>query len=194
MYKRLVFIDTVYHQSSPPAYIVDSFIGKLLHARGLDDNVESIRVVSFELLPLRLGILAVEFNILVTGLELFGNLGLNALVGRNDDPGGTIKLQELSQYKARRTSAEKENLNTDWRAKLIEAVYGTGSRFQESCLFIGEILYLVELLLFAEPRVYSMTTSRYEQTYYAMYSAKPPSIVTPRALKSSHKRDCPRRQ
>lgn len=137
MDKGLVLIDAIYHQSSSPAYIVDGFVREFLHPCSLHNDVESVRIFCFKRLPLRFRVLAVEFNVFVSSFEFLRNVHLDAFVGCDYNSGGTIELQELRQYKARRASAKKENLDTDWWVELIETMDSAGGGLQKSCLFVS---------------------------------------------------------
>jgi hypothetical protein len=149
MDQRLVLINTINHQRSAPPHVVDTLICQLLHPRGLHDYIKPIWVILLQLLPLCVGILPIQLNILVSRVELFGDIHLDTLVRCNDDPGGAVKLEELRKDKPGRASTKEEDFDADWRGEFVEAVDGTSSGFEEGGFFIGEVVDFVELFLLA---------------------------------------------
>lgn len=149
MHKRLVFIHTINHQGSSPPDIVNALIRQLLHARGFNDDIETVRVVLLELVPLCLRVLPVKFNIFVSGLEIFCNVHLDALIGSNDHSSSTIQFEELSKDKTRRTRAEEKNFNADLRVQLIEAMDSASGRLEKGRILVRKVLDLVHFLLWA---------------------------------------------
>lgn len=69
----------------------------------LDDthhNIKPSRIVLFQLLPLGRRVGAVELDIDVAGVKIFGELGFNTLVGCNHDLRSTVELEELCKNQA----------------------------------------------------------------------------------------------
>lgn len=119
VHQCLVLVHTVNHDCAAPPHIVDALLCKLLHTRRLDDDIESIRIVLLELLPLGARILAVKLDVLVPRFQLSRNVHLDALVRRNDDLVRAILLEQLGQDEASRARAEKQDINSDWRVELV---------------------------------------------------------------------------
>lgn len=95
------------------------------------DNVKSVLVIFFKLLPLSLRILPVQLDVDIGCIKLLGNVHLHALVGGNDNLRSTIEFQELGKDKTGWSSTEEENLNADRRVKLVESVNSTRGRLEE---------------------------------------------------------------
>ena len=107
MDQSLVLVDTVDHDSTTAANVVDRLLCELLNTGGLDHDVESVGVVLLELLPLRTRVLPVQFDVLIGGVELLCDVHLNALVRRNDDAVCSIQLEQLCEDQASRAGAEE---------------------------------------------------------------------------------------
>ncbi len=157
MYASLVLIDTIDHQRTASANVVDAFVGQLLHAGRFDDDIKPIRVVVLELLPLRFGVLSVELNVLVGGIKIFSNVHLYALVGSDNDTGCAIELQELGEDQASGSSTQEKDLYADRRCELVETVNGTSRGLKQSRLFVGKIFDLVEFMLRARRSLEQMS-------------------------------------
>lgn len=93
MYHRLVLIHAVNHDSAAPPHIVDAILRKLLHARRLHDDVEPIRVVLPELIPLRLRVLPVELDVLVARIKLPRDIHLDAFICGDHDAVRTVQFE-----------------------------------------------------------------------------------------------------
>ena len=102
-----VVVHTVDQDRPAPTDVVDAVLRHLLHTGGLDDDVEAVRVVLLELLPLRAGVLAVELDVLVAGEELLRDVHLYSFVGGNDDAVSTVQLQQLSENQTGRPCAKE---------------------------------------------------------------------------------------
>lgn len=149
---RLVLVDTVDHERAAAADVVDALLCELLDAGGLDDDVEPVRVGLLELLPLRAGVLPVELDVLVRGVQLLGDVHLDALVRGDDDAVRAVQLEQLGEDEARGARAEEEGLDADGRVELVEAVQSTGGGLEKSGFLVGEVVDLVALLLVAGRR------------------------------------------
>lgn len=60
-------------------------------------DIKSVGVVFLELSPLLPGVISVKFEVLVTGADFLGDLGFDALVGSDDNPGGAVQFQKLCE-------------------------------------------------------------------------------------------------
>lgn len=149
MHPRLVLVDSVEHQCASTPHVVDALISQLLHTGCFYDDVEPVWVVILELLPLRLGVLPVELDVLVTGVKVLGDIHLDALVRGDDDAGGAVKFEELCEDQTGGSSTEEENFDSDRGVKLVESVDGTCGRFKEGGILVTEVMDFVELLLLA---------------------------------------------
>lgn len=149
MHQGLIFVNTVDHQRAAPSNEVDAIVGQLLHTSSLNHDIKPVRVVVLQFLPLRIGALAVELDVLVTRVEVFGDVHLDALVRCNHDAGGAVELEELGQDEPSWAGPEHEHFDSDGGVELVESVDGACRRFKEGRLFIGEIVDLVEFFLLA---------------------------------------------
>lgn len=149
MHQGLVLVHAIDHQRTAPSNVVDAIVSQLLYTSSFDHDVEPIRVVVLEFLPLRVGVLAVELDVLVARVEIFRDIHLDALVCRDDDAGGAVELEELRQDEPGRAGAEQEHLNSDGGVELVEPMDGTCRRLEEGRLFVGEVVDLVEFFLLA---------------------------------------------
>jgi hypothetical protein len=140
---RLILVHAVYHQCSPTAYIVYRLISQLFNSCGLNNDVKTIRVVFFELGPLGLRILSVEFNVLIRGIELLGNLRFDAFVCSECDLPCPIQFKQLSEDETGRSCTNQKDLDTNGCIQFIESMNGTCSRFKERRLFVRKIVDLV---------------------------------------------------
>ena len=59
------------------------------------DDVESERIIFFDLVPLWIWIFSVQFNDDITGMDILCNLGFDAFVGCDHDLGGSVEFKEL---------------------------------------------------------------------------------------------------
>lgn len=80
MNESLVLIHAVNHECSTSTNVVDTVIRQLLDTSGLNNNVESIRIVILELLPLGTRVLTIKLDILIACVELLGNIHFYTLV------------------------------------------------------------------------------------------------------------------
>lgn len=96
------------------------------------------------------GVLPVEFDVLVSGVDLLGDVHLDALVSCENDPCGAVELEQLGEDKAGRASAEHENFDADWGIELVETMNGACSGFEKSGLLVGEVVDLVKFMLRAK--------------------------------------------
>lgn len=149
MHLRLVLVDTVDHEGAAATDVVDALLRKLLDARGLDDDVEAVRVVLLQLLPLRAGVLAVELDVLVAGVELLRDVHLHTLVCGDDDAVCAVQLEQLRKNETRWARTEEEDFDADWRVELVEAVQRACGGFEKRGLLVREVVDLVALLLVA---------------------------------------------
>lgn len=143
MDESLVGVDTVDHESSTPTNIVDRLVRQLLDTSGFNNDIEPVRVVLLQLRPLSLGVLPVELDVLVSGINLLGDVHLDALVGNEDDPRGTVELEKLGEDKARGASTKHENFDTNWGVELVETMDGACGGLEEGSFLIGEVIDLV---------------------------------------------------
>lgn len=116
---RLVLVHAVDHECSTTPDIVDALIRQFLHSRCLHNDIKPILVIVFQLLPLRFRVLPIQLNVLVTGVELLGNIHLDALVGCDDHPRCTVQLEELGEDETCGTGTENEDFNSDRRRQLV---------------------------------------------------------------------------
>jgi hypothetical protein len=110
------------------------------------------RVVLLDLLPLGLGVLTtspLEPDVLVTTVQLFGNVHLHPVVSGDDDLGSTVELQELGHTQTGRTGTEQEDLGSDLGLELVETVDGTRGGLEEGSLLIRDVGVLEDLGLVA---------------------------------------------
>lgn len=150
MHKRRLVIHPVNHQRPAPPYIVDALVRDLLHARRLDHDVEPVRVVLLQLLPLRGGVRAVELHVHVPAGELLRDVHLDALVRGDGDAVCAVELEELREDEPGRACAEHEDVDADGRGELVEPVHGAGGGLEERGFFVGEVVDFVDFVLFAE--------------------------------------------
>jgi len=101
------------------------------------------------LLPLWLGVLPIQLDVNVSRVEIFCNIHLDSLVGRDHDFGCAVQLKKLSKNEARRARAKQEDFDPNRRVQLVEAVDGAGGGFEQGRLFVTEIVNLVDFLLWA---------------------------------------------
>jgi hypothetical protein len=94
-------------------------------------------------------VLPVQLDILITAFELLRKVHLDALVGGDDDTGGTVEFEELCEDETCGSCAEDEAFDPDGRRELVEAVDGASSWLQQRSLFVGEVVDFVEFVLFA---------------------------------------------
>lgn len=144
---RRVGVHAVDHESTAAADVVDAVLRELLDTGGLDNHVEPVRVVLLQLLPLRPRVLPVELDVLVRGVQLLGDVHLDALVGRDGNAVRAVQLKQLSEDQAGRTGAEEQHVDTDWRVELIETVDGACRGLEKRGLLIGKVVDLVALAL-----------------------------------------------
>jgi hypothetical protein len=109
-------------------------------------DVKPIRVLLLQLLPLRLGVLPVQLDILVPCLELPRDLRFDALVRRDDHPRRAVQLEQLREDEARGARAEDQRLDADAGVELVHAVNGTRGGLGERGLLVREVVDLVDLL------------------------------------------------
>ena len=118
----LVLVNAVDHDRTAAADVVDAVLGNLLDTGGLNDNVEAVRVVLLQLLPLRFRVLPVKLDVLVRSVELFCDVHLDTLVRGKNHTVCTIQLEELSKDETGRAGSEHEDVNANWRVELVETV------------------------------------------------------------------------
>jgi hypothetical protein len=152
VYLRLVLVDAIDHERAAAADVVDALLRELLDAGGLDDDVEPVRVVLLQLLPLRAGVLPVELDVVVRGVQLPRDVHLDALVRGDHDAVRAVQLEQLREDEPRGAGAEQEDLDADGRVELVEAVQGTCGGLEKGRFFVGEVVDLVALLLVARQK------------------------------------------
>ena len=148
--RRFILIHTINHDGTASSHIVDTFLSQLLHASRLNNDVEAIRVVLLQLLPLGSRILSVELNVLVCCIQLLGNVHLDTFVRGNDDSVRSVELQQLSQDEASRPSAKQKNINANWGIEFVKTVNGACGRLKKRGFLICQIVDLIAFLLMAE--------------------------------------------
>jgi hypothetical protein len=148
----LVGVNTVDHEGTSSSDVVDRSVDEGLDTGTLDNTVESVRVVLLDLLPLSLGLLTtspLEPDVLVTTVELFGNVHLHTVVSGNDDLGSTVQLEQLSHAETGGTGTEQEDLGSDLGLELVESVDGTRGGFEQGSLLVRDVGVLEDLGLVA---------------------------------------------
>lgn len=65
--------------------------------KGFDthDDVESERIIFFDLVPLWIWIFSVQFNDDITGMDILCDLGFDAFVGCDHHLGGSVEFEKL---------------------------------------------------------------------------------------------------
>ena len=146
----LVLVHAVDHEGAAAANVVDGVLRELLDTGSLDDDVEAVRVVLLQLLPLWARVLAVELDVLVAGVELLRDVHLDALVGGDDDAMCAVQLEQLREDETRWARTEEEDFDADWWVELVKTVKRACGGFEKCGLLVCEIVDLVALLLVAE--------------------------------------------
>lgn len=149
VHHRLVLIHAVDHNRAAAPHVVDALLCDLLHTRRLHDNVKPIRIVLPQLLPLRVRVLPVELDVLVTRIQLLRDVHLDALVRRDDDLVRAVELEQLRENQPCGSGPEEEHVNADRRVELVQPVDRASCGLEERRLFVGEIVNLVALILWA---------------------------------------------
>ena len=186
MDQRFVRVHAIDHDGSSSADIVDRVVCQLLDPGGLDHYVKPVRVVLFQLLPLRAWVLPVELDILVRSSELLRDVHLDTLVSGDDDTVRAIQFEQLSEDEACRPCTEEEDLNSDRRVELVETVKCACCGLEERRLLIGDVLDDVALALvvddvFCESTVESDTAC---VEVFAKNGLAPPAVEAVVALRS----------
>ena len=150
MEQCLVLVNAVDHDRTAAADVVDAVLGNLLDTGGLNDDVEAVRVVLLQLLPLWARVLAVELDVLVASVELLRDVHLDALVGGDDDTVCAVQLQQLREDETRWARTEEEDFDADWWVELVESVKCACSGFEKCGFLVCEVVDLVALLLVAK--------------------------------------------
>ena len=81
----LILVHTINHDGSSSPNIVDALLCELLHSSRLDNDIESIRIIFLQLLPLGSRVLPIEFDVFIASLELFRDIHLDTFVSGNSD-------------------------------------------------------------------------------------------------------------
>jgi len=147
MDQRLVLVNPIDHQRSSPPHIINTLVGQFLHSGGFHNNVKTVRVVLLQLLPLGAWVLPIQLDVFIRRVKLLGDIHFDAFIGGDDDTEGSVQLEQLSEDETCWAGAKEEDINPNWRVELIKAVDGACGWFEQSGLFICEILDLVQLLL-----------------------------------------------
>jgi hypothetical protein len=105
----LVSIHAVHDELTATTDVVDRVLKNLDATGGLDDNVESVRVLALQLLELNFRVGTRERNVFVASTKLLGQFHLQTLGGSNDDVATTVLAQHLGQDKTGGTGTEHEN-------------------------------------------------------------------------------------
>lgn len=137
-----VRVHTINNKLTTTTAVVDGVLEDANAAGSLDDNVETVGVVSLQLSILRRRILAGQLDVLITGTQLLGNLHLQTNRGSNDNTAATVLAQHLGQHETSGTGTEDQSRGTHLGSNLIQAVGGAGGGLEEGGINIGQILDL----------------------------------------------------
>lgn len=143
MHKSLVFVNSINHQRTSSAHIVDTIIRQLLYTSCLNDDIETVRVIILQFLPLWSWILAIEFDVFVSRIQLFGDVHLDTFVSCNDDTRCTVLFEELCEDETSGTCAEEKDFNSNAGTELVKAMDSTSRWFEECGFLIGQVFDLV---------------------------------------------------
>lgn len=132
----IAIVHAVDHQSTTTADVVDALLRELLNSRRLHNDIESIRVIVLELLPLCFWVLPVKLDVLVASFNVLGDVHLDALVRGDDYARGAIQLEQLCENEAGGPCTEEEDLDTDGRGELVEPVDRACGGLEESRFLI----------------------------------------------------------
>lgn len=165
---RRAGVDAVAHELAAAAHVVDGVLEHLGAARRLHHDVEAVRVVLLDLLPLRRGVLARQGDVRVGGVEALGELDLGALGGGNGQLGDTRvlpvsgyqqidsplllgsyhgHLQELSHHETSGTSSDQQGVGAGLGGDLLETVHGARSGLDQGGVDVADVVDLEELAL-----------------------------------------------
>lgn len=136
----LVGIDTVHHEFTTAAAVVDSILEDLDATGGLNNNVEAIRVVGLQSFELSGRVLARESDIFISSIEALGKVHLQTLRSSNDDLAATVEFEHLSKDETSGASAKHQHGRTHLGSDPVKAVSGTRGRFKESCIDVGKVV------------------------------------------------------
>lgn len=105
----LVGVNAIDDQFATSPAIIDGILQDLDASRRLDHNVESVGIVSFDLFEHRFRILSAQGHILIGGVEVLGQIHLEALGGGDDDVTAAVLSQHLGEDEAGGTGAKHED-------------------------------------------------------------------------------------
>jgi hypothetical protein len=140
-------VDTVAHELATTADVVDRILEHLGAAGRLDDNVEAVRVVLLDLLPLGSGILAGQRDVEVSSVEALGQFHLLTLGGSDGQLGNTVEFEELREHETGGASANEKGVGAGLGGNLLKTVHGARGGLDEGGIDVAKVLDLEQATL-----------------------------------------------
>lgn len=139
---NLTRVHAIHHQLTTPTNIVNRVLKDLLATSSLNNNIESIRILSLESVELSLGSLTRQLNVLITSTKLLSQIHLQTTRSNNNNIATAVLAQHLSQHQTSRTSTEDQNGRAHLRGDLVQTVGSAGGGLEKSCVDVRKVLDL----------------------------------------------------
>ena len=99
---------------------------------------------------MRLWIRAIQFDVLVSGVQLFRQVHLDAFVSCHNDAVRAVELEHLGEDQSGGPGTDNERVDADSRVELVHPMYRARGRLDESRFFIREVVDLEQLVRFTD--------------------------------------------
>lgn len=106
----------------------------------LDNDIEPVRVVLFDLLELRCRVAPGKLDVDIGGTQFLGQIHLQSPGSGHDYVGSTVETEELRKAETGRSSTEHEDGGAELGGNLFEAVSCARGRLDQGGFDVGEIV------------------------------------------------------